>query len=225
MQLQDGQTKVLVIESTEPVRRLMATILEGEFGAVLFAKNAAEGYWMALSERPDVIIADYLLPRSGRACVCERIRENPDLRDTSVIITTSWGSSVSELAYFKTGCDQLVRKPFRCEDIRYAIRKAARMRQMQGTLIPVLFNSGEIDVVDAKTLDGLVMAKKIIGFRRRNTIAVIGQDPVRSGPSERYYGPERRKPLMVAAGPPTDGTNLWPRRDTLCKTPPTGRSG
>ena len=85
--------KVLIIETMQTVRQLLATILAGEYSELLFADNADDGYRMALSERPDVIITDDLLPRSGGSNICERIRSNPDLCATPVILTTAWGSS------------------------------------------------------------------------------------------------------------------------------------
>lgn len=203
--LKNTVKKVLVIEPTETVRNLFSTILAGECEELILTGDAEAGYRLAHAERPDVIITDYLLPRPNGHCVCERVRQNPELKNTPVIVTTSWGISVSELAYFKTGCDQLVRKPFRCEDIYYAIKKATRIRQRQGKMIQVLFNSGDIDMVDAQTLDRLVMKQEIFCFRRQDGIAVIGRDPVRSdrpggysGPDRRNYGRQPAKPGFVA---------------------------
>jgi CheY-like chemotaxis protein len=198
--------KVLVIETTETVRNLFSTILAGEYDQLLFTTDAEAGYRMALAERPDVIITDYLLPRPRGRCVCERVREHPELSNTPVVVTTSWGISVSELAYFKTGCDQLVRKPFRCEDIHYAIKKATRMRQRQGKMIQVLFNSGDIDMVDAQTLDILLGEQKIFCFRRQDGVAVIGRDPVRSNRSGEYVGPDRRNHARQPATPNSEAS-------------------
>lgn len=193
--------KILVIETSKTVRSLFSTILAGEYDELLLAADTEAGYRMALAERPDVIITDYPLPRPAGPCVCERIRENPELRNTPIIVTTSWGISVSELAYFKTGCDQLVRKPFRCEDMYYAIKKATRMRQRRGMMIQVLFNSGDIDMVDTQTLDRLLGEQQIFCFRRRDGVAVIGRDPVRSNRSGEYSGPDRRNHARQPATP------------------------
>jgi CheY-like chemotaxis protein len=196
----NGNLKVLVIETMQTVRQLMATILAGEYKELLFAEDADEGYRMAVAKQPDVIITDDFLARSGGPNVCERVRGNPDLRDTPVIVTTARGSSVSELTYFETGCDQLLRKPFRCEDIHYAIRKAVKKQHKEGTMIQVLFKSGDIDMVDAQSLDRLVREQELICFRRQDGVAVIGRDPVRSNRSNEYCGPERRNCLRKLAG-------------------------
>ena len=204
--LKDAGRKVLVIETTETIRNLFSTILAGEYDQLLFTTDAEAGYRMALAERPDVIITDYLLPRPEGRCVCERVREHPELSNTPVVVTTSWGISVSELAYFKTGCDQLVRKPFRCEDMHYAIKKATQMRQRQGKMIQVLFNSGDIDMVDAQTLDILLGEQKIFCFRRQDEVAVIGRDPVRSNRSSEYFGPDRRNHARQPAIPNSEAS-------------------
>ena len=202
----------------------MATILEADYDEVLYAVDAEEGYHLALTARPDVIITDYRLPRSEERCVCARVRATPAIRTTPVVVTTSWGSSVSELAYFATGCDQLVRKPFRCEEMHFAIWKALRMKQQKSKMIQVLFNSGEIDMVDARTLDILVRERGILSFRRRDGLAVIGRDPVRSGPSNRYDGPERRKQVITSASQPPRGAYLWSRSETSRNTVASWRS-
>ena len=191
-EVKNGNLKVLVIETMQTVRQLMATILAGEYKELLFAEDADEGYRMAVAKRPDVIITDDFLARSGGRNVCERVRENPDLRATPVIVTTARGSFVSELTYFETGCDQLLRKPFRCEDIHYAIRKAMKKRQHGKAMIQVLFKSGDIDMVNAQSLDSLISEQELLCFRRQDGVAIIGRDSVRSNRSNEYSGPERR---------------------------------
>ena len=191
-EIKSGNLKVLVIETMQTVRQLMATILAGDYKELLFAEDADEGYRMAVAKQPDVIITDDFLARSGGPNVCERVRENPDLRATPVIVTTARGSSVSGMTYFETGCDHLLRKPFRCEDIHYAIRKAMKKRQQGKAMIQVLFKSGDIDMVDAQSLDRLVSEQELLCFRRQDGVAVIGRDAVRSNRSNEYCGPERR---------------------------------
>ncbi len=200
-EVMNSTLKVLVIETMETVRQLMATILAGEYNELLFAEDADDGYRMALAERPDVIITDDLLPRSGGRNVCEQVRRNPDLKAIPVIVTSAWGSSVCELTYFETGCDQLLRKPFRCEDIHYAIKKAIKIRQQEETMIQVLFRSGGIDVVDAQTLNELVNEHEILCFRRQDGIAVVGRDSVRSNQASEYCGPDRRNQPIKLADP------------------------
>ena len=203
--MKSGNLKVLIIETMQTVRQLMATILAGEYKELLFAEDADEGYRIAVAERPDVIITDDFLARSGERNACERVRGNSELKATPVIVTTARGSSVSELAYFANGCDQLLRKPFRCEDIHYAIRKAMKTRQQERTMIQVLFKSGDIDVVDAKSLDRLVREQELLCFRRQDGVAVIGRDPVRSNRPNEYRGPERRN----RDGSLDDSRNFW----------------
>ena len=132
-----------------------------------------------------MIITDDLLARSGGLNICQRVRGNPELADTPVIVMTARGSSASALAYFENGCDQLLRKPFRSEDIHYAIRKAVKKRQDGGTMIQVMYRSGAIDMVDARSLDRLVCEQELLCFRRQNGVAVIGRDSVRSSRAER----------------------------------------
>jgi len=201
-EVKNSNLRVLVIETMETIRQLMATILAGEYNELLFAEDADDGYRMALAERPDVIITDDLLPRSGGRNICERVRRNQDLKAIPVIVMTAMRSPVSALTYFEAGCDQLLRKPFRCEDIHSAVKKAITMRQQGETKIQVLFKSGDIDMVDAQILDGLVNEHEILCFTRQDGIAVIGRDSVRSNRASEYCGSDRRNQLRKLAAPP-----------------------
>jgi len=126
---------------------------------------------------------------------------------TPVIVTTAQGSPVSKLAYFETGCDQLLRKPFRCEDIHYANRKAMKKRQQGKAVRQVLFRSGDIEMVDAQSFDRLVSEQELLCFRAQDGITVIGRDPVRSNRPNEYRGPERRN----RDGNLDDSRNFWAR--------------
>ena len=61
-------------------------------------------------------------------------------------------------------------------------------------LIPVVFQNGHFSHVPPRELDQLIAEERIIGFRRRDGWAILGEDPVRDPRhSHSYQGPERRR--------------------------------
>lgn len=62
------------------------------------------------------------------------------------------------------------------------------------SLIPVVYQNGEFSRVPPRELDELIAAERIIGFRRSDGWAILGEDPLRDPrTSHPYQGPERRR--------------------------------
>ena len=80
-----------------------------------------------------------------------------------------------------------------------------KKRQQGKAMIQVLFRSGDIDMVDAQSLDRLVSEQELLCFRRQDGVAVIGRDLVRSNRPNEYRGPERRN----RGGNLDDSRNFW----------------
>lgn len=60
-------------------------------------------------------------------------------------------------------------------------------------LIRVLYKNGTFDMVKPQVLDFLIGQDKVTSFKRAESWAVVGRDPVRANrPGEAYRGPERR---------------------------------
>lgn len=63
------------------------------------------------SPRPDIFVLDLNLPRLGGGQVLERIRANPNFKDTPVIVLTSSDSSRDRARALELGADHYFCKP------------------------------------------------------------------------------------------------------------------
>jgi excisionase family DNA binding protein len=78
-------------------------------------RTAATGYEAGMlteSFRPHVIILDYMLPDINGNVVCRRIRENPELRDTKIILVSGVVNRAEIDELLRSGADDFVQKPF-----------------------------------------------------------------------------------------------------------------
>ncbi len=83
-------------------------------------KTAGTGYDAGLLTeqfRPHLILLDYMLPDINGNLVCERIKANPDLRDTKIIIVSGVvkRDEIDEL--LQAGADDFVKKPFNINEL------------------------------------------------------------------------------------------------------------
>jgi DNA-binding response OmpR family regulator len=184
--------KMVIVDASEHLRTMLTVMVKPIKGEIYLADNAEAGFTLAQMVKPDLIIADYGLDGSG-AAFCRRVRQDALLEKTPFVMLSSFGAHLSLAKYLETGCSQLVYKPFRCMDLYVAIREALDSGGEKGPqLIPVMYRTGECDLIDARILDELIKAGEIDCFRRRDGVVIIGRDPIRSEAPDDYDGSERR---------------------------------
>ena len=87
--LEQTAKKVLVIEDEPAMARVLSDELAREGFWVFEAKNGEEGLWVALLERPDLILLDILMPRKDGLRMLKELRRDDWGREVPVIILTN----------------------------------------------------------------------------------------------------------------------------------------
>lgn len=86
--------RILIVDDENYIRLLLHRTLEDlEFEGVEIhaARDGLEGLEMARSLRPDLIFLDLMMPGMDGVEVCTRVRRDPALRDTHIVILTAKG--------------------------------------------------------------------------------------------------------------------------------------
>jgi two-component system phosphate regulon response regulator PhoB len=104
---------ILVVEDQADIRKLIAMTLDfGEY-EVHEAEDGARGLFMAEGLRPSLILLDVMMPGDLDGFqVCQRIKTDPRLRDTQVIMLTARGQKSDLEAGKAAGADAYLTKPF-----------------------------------------------------------------------------------------------------------------
>jgi CheY-like chemotaxis protein len=104
--------KILIADDERALRLLIAGTLEiGEYD-ILEADNGIQALDLVKRERPDLIILDVMMPGMTGYEVCKRIKTNPDIADTKVLILTAKGQQSDEEAAWEALADFYLAKPF-----------------------------------------------------------------------------------------------------------------
>ena len=85
--------KILVVEDEVPLMNALNDKLTKEGFTVLQAKNGEEGLDIALIEKPDLILADILMPKMDGLVMLKKIRESEEGKKIKFIILTNVNSS------------------------------------------------------------------------------------------------------------------------------------
>jgi CheY-like chemotaxis protein len=105
--------RLLIVEDQPDIRKLIHMTLEFEGYELLEAENGIEGLRQAQHARPVVVLLDVMMPGELDGYqVCERIRADPALAATRVIMLTARGQQADHEAGRKAGADAYLTKPF-----------------------------------------------------------------------------------------------------------------
>lgn len=183
---------LLAVAPNRDILDLLKAILAADSNRILLTDNQDDGFRLAKTERPDVILATSGVHAIGPA-LCLQIRQDAMLAETPFIILTTSSNRNTFVDYFAVGCDQILPVPFKCSDIYAAISSARRRNQdNRQAKIHVLLKSGSVDFFAPTDLDRLLAAQKVLCFRRNDGVAVVDRDPLRCDSRAGYPGPERR---------------------------------
>lgn len=116
--LEAGPKRILVVDDDNQIIDLFLDVLTRDDRFEV--KTASTGYDAGLlteQYRPHLVLLDYMLPDINGNIVCERIRANPEMLDTRIIIVSGVVNQDEIDALLKSGADDFVKKPFNIEKL------------------------------------------------------------------------------------------------------------
>ena len=103
--------KILIIEDNENDADMVKELLEGEGFRVEAANNGEDGIKKALEMKPDLVVLDLMLPDIDGFKVCEKLKKEPALKNTMVVVLTIKDNIDDITKAFRVGADDYVIKP------------------------------------------------------------------------------------------------------------------
>ncbi len=115
--------KVLVVEDSVSVRRLIEVCLRVLDVELLGAKDGIRGLEMAREILPDAIVLDIGLPGMDGWEVLRHLRADEETRSIKVLVLTAHAQPEIAEQAAQGGADDFMTKPFRPMDLRERIEK------------------------------------------------------------------------------------------------------
>lgn len=84
--MEEGKKLLLIIEDEKPVLRALVDKFGAEGFGVLTAENGEDGLKTALTEKPDLILLDLIMPKKTGLQVMHELRKNPGYGEKVPII-------------------------------------------------------------------------------------------------------------------------------------------
>lgn len=109
--------KILSVDDSRMVRLMLVRVFKPFDCEVLEAADGEAGLAVATRERPDLILLDYNMPVMDGITMLQRLREDPGLKRTPVIMLTAHSGPESIATVARLGVRDYVTKPFQDDQL------------------------------------------------------------------------------------------------------------
>ena len=109
--------KVLIIDDSPTIRRIVQDVFELEGFDVFFANDGSEGVRLALMNPPNIVMLDIMMEGLHGFEVCKMLRTSSSMRRTAIIIMSGRSYKPDIDMAMELGADSYVVKPFSSEEI------------------------------------------------------------------------------------------------------------
>lgn len=120
--------RILIIDDEEDIREILSYNLQKEGYQVFQASTGREGIDLAISNKPDLVLLDVMMPEMDGIEVCQTLRENPKTKDVSICFLTARNEDYSQIAGLDAGADDYVSKPVKPKVLSSRIKAILRRR-------------------------------------------------------------------------------------------------
>jgi len=115
--------KILIVDDEKPIVDLLVYNLQREGYDTIEAYDGITAVDVALSERPDLILLDIMLPKQDGLTVCKKIKNSYNV---PILILTAKGEEIDKILGLELGADDYITKPFSIRELIARIKANLR---------------------------------------------------------------------------------------------------
>lgn len=104
--------KVLVVDDEPFICRSLSFVLRKQKYEVFEARNGEEALLAIRTHRPDLVFLDVMMPKINGFEVTQRVKSDPELSSTKIILLTAKGQDSDRVNGEQVGADDYMTKPF-----------------------------------------------------------------------------------------------------------------
>ena len=105
-------TKILIVEDEQGLVTLLTYNLEKQGYQVAVCMDGQKVMSTVVTENPDLILMDWMLPNVSGVELCQMIRQNYETKEIPIIMLTARGDEADKVKGLSQGADDYMTKPF-----------------------------------------------------------------------------------------------------------------
>ena len=128
--------KVLAVDDNDLNLEIIKEILDDQYDLKI-VKTGKEAIRFAVDFQPDVVLLDIMLPDLDGYEVCQRLRANPALKYTRIIMVSAKAMTSERIEGYQAGANVYIAKPFSENELLTKIRQQIRLAYMEREEEPI----------------------------------------------------------------------------------------
>jgi len=129
--------KILIVDDSPSVRKLLSFYLKSEDYELLEATNGKEAVRICLDHRPDLVLSDIQMPEMDGYQLCRRLKRERRTRDIPVVFISARTRAADKVRGLELGAVDYITKPFDRGEVLARIRNQFKMRDLARSLLEV----------------------------------------------------------------------------------------
>ena len=138
--------KILIIDDTEFMIKLISDILANAGYEVTSAMRGAEGILKVRSEKPDLVILDIIMPDMNGFEVCKILRDDESNNLMPIIMLTAQDNEDDKLTGLELGADDYITKPFNPRELLSRVKNTLKRIDRNRWANPLTGLPGNIEI-------------------------------------------------------------------------------
>ncbi|NLY42600.1 MAG: response regulator [Clostridiaceae bacterium] len=138
--------KILVIDDTEFMLKLISDILKDAGYEVICASGGEEGLLKVRSEKPDLVLLDVVMPGLNGFEVCSILRDDESNNLMPIIMLTAKDKEEDKLRGLELGADDYITKPFNPRELLSRVRNTLKRISRNRAANPLTGLQGNIEI-------------------------------------------------------------------------------
>ena len=153
-------TSIMVVEDEIDLADLIAETLQMEGFEVNISHNGYDALYRVFERQPSLVVLDLMLPGLTGLELTRRVRSEPAVRNTPILMLTAKTSEADIIAGLNSGADDYLTKPFRMRELVARIRAILRRRELVGSLPQDVLRVGAL-VLDPTRHEATISGQQI----------------------------------------------------------------
>ncbi|MBF0320954.1 MAG: response regulator transcription factor [Nitrospirae bacterium] len=148
--------RILIIEDEKKISDIITAYLEKDGFTVDTAQTGEDGL-RKLTNQPDLVILDLMLPDMDGEDICAAIRESSDM---PIIMLTAKSREADKLNGFTAGADDYIVKPFSPKELVARVRARLRKTLLDNSAV-LSFNEGRL-LIDKQKREAVLEQRPLV---------------------------------------------------------------
>lgn len=120
----NSKKKVLIIEDDDHISKVYEIKLKNDMVEIILARDGEEGLERIISQKPDLVLLDLMIPKRDGFSVLEEVKKNSVTRNIPVLVLSNLGQKSDMDKAMALGAeDYLVKVSFSIQEVVDKIKK------------------------------------------------------------------------------------------------------